>query len=159
SSTVWLTTMLEIKSPPARVDLPQRYNGLHGCGGQVGSPARVVFPWILNSRKDLLYYIGSALAGWFYVGIILYALYALKNPLRDALATLNVMGTKIPLTLELLVVMSWAFVLDAPHVWATLARTLFDPDEWKIRRKEIQTSFLWFVIGPAAILLPYLVGS
>jgi hypothetical protein len=68
-------------------------------------------------------------------------------------------GVKVPLTLQLLVVMSWAFVLDAPHVWATLARTLFDPDEWKARRKEIQTSFLWFVIGPAAILSPYLIGS
>src|SRR3954469_3914496 len=102
--------MLEIKSPPARVDSPQRYNGPHRTGGQVVSSSRVAFPWILNSRKDLQYYIGSALAGWFYVGIIIFAVHTLKDPLRDPFATLNVVGFKIPLTLQLLVMMSWAFV-------------------------------------------------
>jgi hypothetical protein len=152
--------MLEIKFASTRADLPQRYRDSHRRGWRlVVPPARVTFPWILNSRRDLLYYIGSALAGWFYVGIIFYAIHTLKDPLRGAITTLNVAGFRIPLTLQLLVVTSWAFILDAPHVWATLARTLFDPDEWKVRRKEIQISFLWFIIGPAAILLPYVIGS
>ena len=45
---------------------------------------RIKFNWILSRRKDLLFYIGSALAGWLYVGIIFYAIYALNDPLRDA---------------------------------------------------------------------------
>ncbi|MCG8606537.1 hypothetical protein MJD09_16330, partial [bacterium] len=59
------------------------------------------------------------------------------------------------MSLEFLVVLSWALLLDAPHVWATLGRTLFDPDEWRVRGREIRVSFSWFFLGPAAILLPY----
>ncbi len=90
---------------------------------------RIKFNWILSPRKDLLFYIGSALAGWLYVGIIFYAIQVLNDPLRDAFLTLQFGGIEIPLNLELLVVISWAIILDAPHVWATLGRTLFDPDE------------------------------
>src|SRR5512134_3377648 len=123
------------------------------------SGQRILFPWILSPQKDLLFYIGSALAGWFYVFIIVYAIFTLENPLKDALAVVRLGELQIPLTLQLLVVLSWGLILDAPHVWATLARTLFDPDEWKVRRREIQVSFVWFFVGPAAILLPYLLGS
>ncbi len=120
---------------------------------------RILFPWILSPQKDLAYYIGSALAGWFYVGIIAYALATLQDPLKDAVATLRLGSFEMPLNLQLLVVLSWGLILDAPHVWATLARTLFDPDEWQVRRREIWFSFIWFFVGPVAILLPYIVGS
>jgi len=50
---------------------------------------------------------------------------------------------------------SWAFILDAPHVWATLGRTLLDPGEWRTRGGELRRSFALFLLGPAAILLPY----
>ncbi|MCI0417782.1 MAG: hypothetical protein L0312_00945, partial [Acidobacteria bacterium] len=122
------------------------------------SAQRILFPWILSPQKDLLFYIGSALAGWLYAAIIVYAIVTLENPLKDALAVVRWGEFQIPLTLQLLVVLSWGLILDAPHVWATLARTLFDPDEWKVRGREIWFSFAWFVIGPAAILLPYLIG-
>ncbi len=120
---------------------------------------RIQFHWILDARKDLLFYIGSALAGWLYLGIIVYAIHTLQNPLTDPLGTLRLGGIHIPLTLELLVVVSWAFILDAPHVWATLGRTLFDPDEWRMRRREILFSFIWFAVGPIAIFTPYLLGA
>lgn len=120
---------------------------------------RIRFSWILDPKKDLLFYIGSALVGWLYIAIIYYAIVTLENPLTDPLAILTVGGITIPLTLQLLVVLSWAFILDAPHVWATLGRTLFDPDEWRVRRRVILFSFVWFLVGPAAILLPYLIGS
>jgi hypothetical protein len=126
----------------------------------MNSPAqRILFPWILSPQKDLVFYIGSALAGWLYVAIILYGIFTLSNPLTDPLATLRMGSWEVPLTLRLLVVLTWAVILDAPHVWATLARTLFDPDEWKVRRQEILVSFVWFFFGPVAILLPYLIGS
>ena len=127
---------------------------------EVSAPApRVRFTWILGPRKDLAFYIGSALAGWAYVALIFWAVRRLEDPLRDAVFTLNVGGLAIPLTLELLVIASWALILDAPHVWATLARTLFDPDEWKVRGREIRFSFIWFAVGPAAILVPYLLAA
>ena len=124
-----------------------------------GGSDRVRFHWILSPRKDLLFYIGSALAGWLYLGVILFAIATLDEPLRQPLATLDLGGVAVPLTLELLVVLSWALILDAPHVWATLARTLFDPDEWRVRRREILFSFVWFGVGPLAILAPYAVGA
>ena len=123
------------------------------------SVQRILFPWILSPQKDLVFYIGSALAGWLYVAIIVYAIVTLENPLKDALAVVHLGQFQIALTLQLLVVLSWGLILDAPHVWATLARTLFDPDEWKVRKREIWVSFVWFFVGPMAILLPYLLGS
>ena len=63
---------------------------------------RVQFNWMLSPKKDLVFYIGSALGGWLYVGIIFYAIYALNDPLRDALLTLHLGGIEIPLNLELL---------------------------------------------------------
>jgi len=120
---------------------------------------RFRFNWIIDRKNDLMWYIGSALAGWLYVGIILYAIRATQNPLTDALGTLRLGGIEIPLTLKLLVIWSWAFLLDSPHVWATLARTYFDPDEWQVRRRELLKSWGWFFFGPAFILLPYLIGA
>ncbi len=124
----------------------------------VASP-RVRFSWILGRRRDLVFYIGSALAGWAYLALILWAVARLEDPLRDPLGTLQLGGLAVPLTLELLVVASWALILDAPHVWATLARTLFDPDEWRVRGREIRFSFVWFAVGPAIILAPYLAAA
>jgi hypothetical protein len=94
---------------------------------------RVRFHWILDRRSDLVSYIGSALAGWAYVAVILYAWATLVDPFRDPLATVTLFGATVPLTLNLLVMVSWAFILDAPHVWATLGRTLLDPGESGLR--------------------------
>jgi len=102
--------------------------------------SQIRFNWIIDRKNDLIWYIGSALAGWLYVAIILYAIYTTANPLTDALGTLRLGGIEIPLTLKLLVVWSWAFLIDSPHVWATLARTYFDPDEWQVRRRELLIS-------------------
>jgi hypothetical protein len=115
------------------------------------------FHWILDRRSDLIFYIGSALAGWAYVGVILYALATVRDPFHDPLAHLTVFGAVVPLTLNLLVMVSWAFILDAPHVWATLGRTMLDPGEWRVRGGELRRSFALFLLGPAAILLPYAV--
>jgi len=106
------------------------------------------FHWILDAKKDLVFYLGSALAGWFYAAVVYYAIRILDDPLKDSLGYLSLGGLYLPLTLELLVVASWAFVLDAPHVWVTLARTLFDPDEWQTRGPELARSFGWFALGP-----------
>ncbi len=124
-----------------------------------GISSRIHFTWILSPSKDLLFYIGSTLAGWLYVGVIWFAIRTLDDPLNDAFSVLQIGGQSIALNLHLLVILSWALLLDAPHVWATLGRTLFDPDEWRVRGREIRRSFLWFFVGPFAIVLPYAIGS
>lgn len=121
--------------------------------------SRVRWVWILDRRRDLAFYIGSALAGWLYAGLVAWAVWTLDDPLTEPLATLRLGGVYLPLTLELLVVASWALLLDAPHVWATLGRTLADPDEWRLRRRELLTSFAWFGVGPLAILAPYALAA
>ena len=80
------------------------------------SAQRILFPWILSPQKDLVFYIGSALAGWLYVAIIVYAIATLENPLKDALAVVHLGQFQVALTLQLLVVLSWGLILDAPHV-------------------------------------------
>ena len=120
-----------------------------------GTARRVQFHWILSPRSDLVFYIGSALAGWAYVAVILTAVARLDNPLRDPLFTISAAGFSIPFTLTVLVMVSWAFILDAPHVWATLGRTLLDRTEWQTRGRELRRSFGFFALGPAAILMPY----
>ncbi|MBC7920450.1 MAG: hypothetical protein H7Z75_05105 [Ferruginibacter sp.] len=121
--------------------------------------SRFRFVWILDSRRDWLFYLGAALAGWLYLALIWYAIRTLEHPLTDPFGTLRLGGVTVPLSLQLLVVVSWGFIFDAPHVWATLGRTLFDPDEWRVRRREILFSFVWFAVGPLLILLPYLIGD
>ena len=120
---------------------------------------RIQFNWLLSRNRDLGYYIGSSLVGWLYVLIIIYALQLLNNPLTDPFTILSLGRWTIPLTLEFLVVFSWAFLLDAPHLWGTLARTLFDPDEWKQRRGVLIKSFAWFFVGPLMIIGPYLLAN
>ncbi len=56
--------------------------------------------------------------------------------------------SSLPLTLGLLVVGSWAILIDAPHVFATLARTWLDPEEWSERRSMLLRSTAWFLLGP-----------
>lgn len=123
-----------------------------------GPPPRVSFRWLTDARHDLIWYIGSALVGWLYAGVILLAVYRLPDPLHDAFGVLRIGGLAIPLTLQLLVYASWAFLLDAPHLFATLARTFFDPDERRARRRELLRSWGFFLLGPSLVLAPYLLG-
>ncbi len=113
----------------------------------------------MDCRSDLIWYIGSAVVGWIYVGLILFLGQGLGNPLQDPLYTLNFGDRSISLTLELAIFASWAYLVDSPHLWATLARTYLDPDEWSERRRELLFSLIWFVVGPVAVLGPYLVGT
>jgi hypothetical protein len=53
------------------------------------SAQRILFPWILSPQKDLLFEVGSALAGWIYVALIAYATATLENPLNGALTVVH----------------------------------------------------------------------
>ena len=110
---------------------------------------------LIGWRADLGWILLSAGVGWAYLALILGVGTGLENPLRDSFWTLRIGELALPLSLGLVVVASWAILLDAPHLFATLARTVLDPEEWRIRGGTILLSFGFFFLGPATILIPY----
>jgi hypothetical protein len=120
---------------------------------------RIRWGFIHSASTDLTWYIGSSLAGWLYVVLVLALGRGLADPLRDPIARIDFLGASVSVTLGLLVVGSWAILIDAPHVFATLARTWLDPDEWRSRRSILLGSTVWFALGPALVLGPYVLGA
>src|ERR1041384_2039540 len=86
--------------------------------------------WIISARQDLIWFIGSVASSY-------------------ALLVLYVTGI-LPL---IPMVAGWAILIDAPHVFGTFSRTYFDKTEWKSRKRLMLGSLLFFVIGPAMVLL------
>ena len=86
--------------------------------------------WLINAREDLIWFIGSVASS--YLLLILYVTGIL--PL-------------IPM------VAGWAILIDAPHVFGTFSRTYFDKSEWRTRRRLLLGSLLFFLVGPALVLL------
>src|SRR5437773_4377708 len=95
-------------------------------------PRAISLRWIINAREDLVWFVGSVAAS--YALLVLYVSGAL--PL-------------IPM------VAGWAILIDAPHVFGTLSRTYFDRSEWKSRKRLMLGSLLFFVVGPAMVLLGF----
>src|SRR5881398_2617504 len=95
-------------------------------------PRAISLRWIINSREDLIWFIGSVAASY-------------------ALLILYVTGI-LPLVP---MVAGWAILIDAPHVFGTFSRTYFDASEWKTRRRLMLGSLLFFVVGPALVLLGF----
>ncbi|MGH9334234.1 MAG: hypothetical protein ACRD21_10845, partial [Vicinamibacteria bacterium] len=120
---------------------------------------RVRWNFIHSVTADMTWYIGSSLAGWLFVALVLVFGRGLQDPLRDPIGRIALGGVSVPLTLGLLVVGSWSLLIDAPHVFATLARTWLDPGEWAERRSVLLGSTAWFAIGPAVVFGPYFMGS
>jgi len=119
---------------------------------------RVRWNWIIGWKSDLVWYIGSALAGWLYVVLVLYLGRGLRDPLHDAFYTLTFGGRSLDLNLYLVVFVSWAFLVDSPHLWATLARTYLDPDAWVRHRRELLRALLFFGLGPLTVMSSYFIG-
>jgi hypothetical protein len=90
----------------------------------------ISFRWIISAREDLVWFIGSVASSYLLLGLYVTGLLPL-----------------IPM------VAGWAILIDAPHVFGTFSRTYFDKSEWKTRRRLMLGSLLFFVIGPAMVLL------
>ena len=86
--------------------------------------------WIISAREDLVWFIGSVASSY-------------------ALLVLYVTGV-VPL---IPMVAGWAILIDAPHVFGTFSRTYFDAFEWKTRKRLLLASLLFFIVGPAMVLL------
>jgi hypothetical protein len=93
-------------------------------------PRAISLRWIINAREDLVWFIGSVASSY-------------------ALLVLYVTGI-VPL---IPMVVGWAILIDAPHVFGTFSRTYFDASEWKTRKRLLLGSLLFFVVGPAMVLL------
>src|SRR5438105_14244452 len=87
---------------------------------------------MISAREDLVWFIGSVASSY-------------------ALLVLYVTGV-VPL---IPMVAGWAILIDAPHVFGTFSRTYFDASEWKTRRRLMLGSLLFFVAGPALVLLGF----
>jgi uncharacterized membrane protein len=86
--------------------------------------------WIISGREDLVWFIGSVVSS--------YALFALY------------VGGILPL---IPMIVAWAILIDAPHVFATFSRTYFDRTERAARKRLLWGSLLFFVVGPLMVLL------
>ena len=86
--------------------------------------------WIIGRRDDLIWIIGSVASS--YLMLALYVSGAL--PLAP-------------------MVFLWAVFIDAPHVFGTLSRTYFDREERRARGRLLWGSLLFFLVGPAMVLL------
>jgi hypothetical protein len=90
----------------------------------------IAMRWIISPRDDLIWFIGSVLSSY-------------------ALLLAYVSGL-VPL---LPMVILWAVLIDAPHVFGTFSRTYFDRTERRSRGRLLWGSLLFFVIGPVMVLL------
>src|SRR2546422_7755229 len=95
-------------------------------------PRALSLGWRLNAREDLIWFVGSVASSY-------------------ALLILYVTGV-LPL---IPMVVGWAILIDAPHVFGTLSRTYFDRSEWKSRKRLMLGSLLFFVVGPLMVLLGF----
>lgn len=120
------------------------------------TPRGVRFAWIEGRGKDLAWYVASPLAGRLYVPVILLAPAWLERGAGQARFALNVAGDIVPVTVALVVVGSWSLLIDGPHFWPTLARTVLDREEWKTRGSVLGRSFLFFLLGPTLVAGPWI---
>src|SRR6266404_4846229 len=95
-------------------------------------PRAISLRWIINAREDLIWFVGSVASSY-------------------ALLILYVSGI-LPL---IPMVVGWAILIDAPHVFGTFSRTYFDASEWKTRKRLMLGSLLFFIVGPAMVVLGF----
>jgi hypothetical protein len=98
---------------------------------QVSSISPTHSGWIVSARDDLVWFIGSAAAGYLFWALWRYS--------------------PIPLTW---LVAAWAVIFDETHGYATWSRTVLDSEERARRGNLFWKSFLFFfAIGPVLLLL------
>jgi hypothetical protein len=85
--------------------------------------------WIIGAREDLVWFIGSVAASY-----ALFALYVARI---------------VPLVP---MVVAWAVLVDAPHVFGTFSRTYFDREERRTRGRLLRWSLLFFAADPEAFV-------
>lgn len=88
--------------------------------------------WVFSARRDLVFLIGSVLAGWAIFGMYM------------------LLGWNM-----ILVWLIWVIVLDTPHFFATYSRTYLDKAARKQMPRLLILSLGVFLIGPVALIVSY----
>ena len=94
--------------------------------------AQLSTKWIINRRMDLLWFIGGAGAA--------YGLFFVHAGLGWDMVGIWFL---------------WVILLDSPHFFGTFSRTYLDKQEFAQRKRLLTWSLLWFLVGPACILLAW----
>ncbi|TNE74709.1 hypothetical protein EP331_00805 [bacterium] len=92
----------------------------------------MTFPWIINKKTDLIWFIGGALSG--------YLLLFLNAGLSWDMISIWFI---------------WVTLVDTPHFFGTYSRTFLDKEEFSKRKKLLLGSTGWFFLGPLTLLLSY----
>jgi hypothetical protein len=92
--------------------------------------------WIVSSRDDLLWFIGSV--GASYAMLLVYRLLGVP---------------------ALFLIVTWVMLFDGPHIFGTATRTYFDSEMRSRKAKILYGSLGLFLIGPALAVLPHLVPA
>jgi hypothetical protein len=113
---------------------------------------RVRWTWLWGSRSDVVW---NLLPFWICaaVAMVLFAARDLGGPESNPVWNFAVNGRAVHLAA--IVMFFYGPLVDAPHLWATVARTYTDRGEWATRKRLFLWSFVWLGIGPAIILAPY----
>ena len=116
----------------------------------------VRWSWLWSRRSDLAW---TFLPFWLALPLvaILYAARDLGGAADNPVWNFTLGGRHIHLLG--FVMYFYGPLVDAPHLWATIARTYTDREEWATRRRLFLGSLVWFFVGPAVILLPYVVHA
>ncbi len=112
--------------------------------------------WLSNAKADVLWNLAPFWLGYAMIAV-LWAVRGYGDPAHNTVLNFTFGGRAFHIGM-------WAFVLygplvDAPHLGATIARTYVDREEWATRRSLFLGSLVWFLVGPAMILLPYAIAE
>jgi hypothetical protein len=94
-----------------------------------GRERAVSLRWIIGAGDDLVWFIGSVASSYLLFGLYVSGL--------------------LPLFPMLL---GWAVLIDAPHVFGTFSRTYLDREERRARKRLLWGSLGFFAVGPLMVL-------
>jgi hypothetical protein len=116
---------------------------------------RVRWSYLWSRRSDITFNFVPFWIGLVLVGLLYAArnIGAMENPVND----FTVAGVHIHLATW--VMYFYGPLVDAPHLWATIARTYTDRDEWAQRRTLFIASLTALLLGPIVILFPYVLRA
>src|SRR5882724_2233573 len=118
---------------------------------------RVKWSWLWGSRKTDVAWTFMPFWAGLVLAVALYLTTGTGVMNQTPAWSLNLFGHHIHIAGLLLYV--YGPLIDAPHLWATIARTYTDREEWAQRRRLFLGSLGWFLIGPVVILLPYVLHA
>jgi len=115
---------------------------------------RVRWAWLWTKKTDLLWNLIPFWAGFLVLGLI-YAFPAHGD--THKMWSFSLAGRQV----SVMAVMLYLYgpLVDAPHLWATIARTYTDREEWATRKRLFLLSLLAFALGPTIVLLPHALGA